>query len=295
MEGILLADNGDVLEKQRLNTPKDDYQETLDRLSKIIHGLQHKAQDRGAANNVSVGIGTPGAIIPETGILKNCNSVNLNGKPLQRDLEKLLGYEVKIENDANCLVLSEAHFGAAKNARNVFGVIIGTGTGGGVVINKKLVNGPNSIGGEWGHNCVPASVVASLGKHYKPRTCYCGRQDCNEIYLSGRGLKLTHKALHSELLDAQAISEGAMQGNENCQRTIDLYCQHLAHCLSTMINVLDPDMVVFGGGLSNMQVIYDKVPKYLAPLVFTDDLKTAISPPGFGDASGALGAACLWN
>ena len=286
IEGVILDREGIVVEKIRIDTPRDDYKKILESLCQVVNNLQSMATD-----SLTVGIGTPGALSTSTAIMKNSNSVCLNGHPLKADIEEQLGYAVRIENDANCFTLSEALHGAARHARTVFGVILGTGTGGGIVIEKNLLSGPNSIAGEWGHNSLPGSAMKV---HRSDRQCYCGRENCIETFLSGRGLVQTHLELHGANLPAEEIAGRASEGDEFCETSINIYCQQLAHCLATIVNVIDPHMIVLGGGLSNIQMLYQVVREYLEPIVFTDKLLTQISPPAFGDASGARGAACLW-
>lgn len=285
MEGIVLTPAGDVAEVTRRPTPPDSYAEVLEALAGLIANLQQ-------GRRLTVGIGTPGALTPGRETIKNSNSTCFNGKPLKRDIEQKLGYSVKLENDANCFALSEAHYGAGKDYRSVFGVIIGTGTGGGIVIDGKLHTGPNRIAGEWGHNCVPASLRPSLGAD---RTCYCGRLNCIETVLCGAGLKRSFVEAGGAAVEAAEIARLARAGDRQALVCIDNYCRQIAQCLATIINVLDPEIVVFGGGLSNIEQIYQLVPRMLGDHVFTDEVRTRISPPRFGDASGARGAACLWS
>ncbi len=285
IEGIRLGNDGAVTEKLRVDTPADSYSATVQAVCDIIQRLQTN-------NRLTVGIGTPGALSIPSGLMKNSNSVCLNDKPLKEDIETILGYEVRLENDANCFALSEAHYGAAKDAASVFGVILGTGCGGGVVINKKLLTGPNSIAGEWGHNAIPVSVRELV---QGDRICYCGRANCNETVLSGRGFQQTYQELSGKNESPQAIVAAAKNGDEDAIKAIETYADQLARCLSTIINVLDPEMIVFGGGLSNIEALYERVPHYLNGHVFTDVIQTRIAAPTFGDASGALGAACLWD
>jgi fructokinase len=286
IEGILLADDGSVSEKIRVDTPADNYQKTVNALCNVVMALQTSA-----GKNCKVGIGTPGALTPITEIMKNCNSICLNGKPLKNDIESQLGYEIVVENDANCFALSEACYGAAKGSATVFGVILGTGTGGGLVNNKRLHTGPNRIAGEWGHNSIPDSVRRLIEAD---RKCYCGRDNCIETVLSGRGLKQSHLERSGNSLEARKIAVLADSGDKVAGQSIDVYCQQLARCLSTVINLYDPEMIVLGGGLSNISTLYEKVPGYLEGFVFTERVLTKLAAPKFGDASGALGAACLW-
>lgn len=291
IEGILLSPSGEVAEKIRVDTPAKKYLETVDALCEVIEQLQQLSPSK----KCSVGIGTPGALSPpnEHGfeLMKNCNSICLNSEPLKSDIENRLGYETRIENDANCFVLSEACYGAAISARTVFGVILGTGTGGGIVIDKQLHTGPNRIAGEWGHNCIPSSVRELITQD---RQCYCGRTNCNETVLSGRGLKQSHLERTGTELEAKEIARLANSGDSESGETIQTYCKQLARCLSTVVNLIDPDMIVLGGGLSNISQLYEQVPSLLKEHVFTDNMLTMLCAPKFGDASGAIGAACLW-
>ena len=286
IEGVLISDVGAVEDKIRRDTPADNYDSTLDTLCSLIEELQ--TFDK---TPLSVGIGTPGTLSMPGGIMKNCNSVCLNDRALKKDLEQRLGYEIRLENDANCFALSEAHYGAGKDSSTVFGVIIGTGTGGGIVINRKLLTGPNRIAGEWGHNSVPATVRELFDAD---RSCYCGRLNCIETVLSGRGLKQTFQEGFDGEGEAVAIAHLADGGDQAAIECIRLYCQQLARCLATVVNVIDPDIIILGGGLSNITELYTSVPKEMQDFVFTDTLLTELSPPSFGDASGARGAACLW-
>lgn len=291
IEGILLSPSGEVIEKIRVDTPAKKYMETVDALCEVIEKLQQLSPSK----QCSVGIGTPGALSPENDqgieLMKNCNSICLNGEPLKTDIEKHLGYTIQLENDANCFALSEACYGAAVSAKTVFGVILGTGTGGGIVIDKALHTGPNRIAGEWGHNCIPSSVRELITQD---RECYCGRKNCNETVLSGRGLKQSHFERTGIELEARDIAQLATNGDDAANETIQLYCKQLARCLSTAVNFFDPDMIVLGGGLSNISRLYTEVPIQMAEHVFTDNMLTSLSAPKFGDASGTIGAACLW-
>jgi fructokinase len=291
IEGILLSPSGEVIEKIRIGTPAKKYTETVEALCDVVNQLQ----ERSSSKQCAVGIGTPGALSPanEKGLelMKNCNSICLNGKPLKDDIEKLLGYEIRIENDANCFALSEACYGSAISARTVFGVILGTGTGGGIVIDKQLHTGPNRIAGEWGHNCIPSSVRELIAED---RQCYCGRSNCNETVLSGRGLKQSHLERTGKELEAMEIARLGADGDAEGRATIEIYCMQLARCLSTVVNLIDPDTIVLGGGLSNISRLYTRVPELMREPVFTDTMLTTLTAPQFGDASGAIGAACLW-
>ena len=285
IEGIVLADEGKVTEKLRVDTPAESYSETVKAVCDVIKNLQ-------TTNQFSVGIGTPGALSLPRELMKNSNSVCLNGQPLKKDIESSLGYEIRIENDANCFALSEAHYGIASSSKTVFGVILGTGCGGGVVVDKKLLTGPNSIAGEWGHNSIPTSVRELIKED---RECYCGRPNCNETILSGRGLQQTYAELTGNESSPIEIVGSAQSGDMDAKNCIDIYAKQLARCLSTIINIIDPHMIVLGGGLSNISALYELVPYHLEGHVFSDVIQTKIAPATFGDASGALGAARLWD
>lgn len=286
IEGIILTSEGEISQKIRVATPGESYKETLTAVCQVITQLQNYSHPP-----LKVGIGTPGTLSHLSGLMKNCNSICLNGEALKKDIESNLGYEVRLENDANCFALSEAHYGAAKNSKSMFGVIIGTGTGGGIVINDQLLTGPNNIAGEWGHNSLPTSARELI---VEDRVCYCGRRSCIETVLSGRGLKQSHLERSGTQIEANKIAELAMAKDPAALESLKIYSKQLARCLATIVNVIDPEVIVLGGGLSNIGSLYDSVPKDMAEYVFTDDLQTRIAPPKFGDASGARGAACLW-
>lgn len=286
IEGIILSNQGDIVEKIRVSTPGEHYGDILNAVCKVITDLQSMQ-----SSLLNVGIGSPGALSLPNNVMKNCNSISLNGKPLKTDIEHQLGYEIRLENDANCFALSEAHYGAAKGSRSMFGVIIGTGTGGGIVVENNLLNGPNRIAGEWGHNALPSSARNLIKED---RVCYCGRRNCIETVLSGRGLKQSHLEKTGDELEAQVISERASHGDASAKDSLALYSKQLARCLATIVNVIDPEVIVLGGGLSNIESLYTSLPKDMAKYVFTDQLLTRVAPPMFGDASGARGAACLW-
>ncbi len=291
IEGIVLDPDGQVPHRLRVATPKESYQAVVSATCALIEELQQSIGQR-----LSVGIGTPGSRSKQTGLMRNCNSTVLNDKPLQADIESELGYSVRLENDANCFALSEAIMGAGQEFRSVFGVIIGTGTGGGIVINRQLVNGPNGIAGEWGHNPIPSSVRSLINAD---RPCYCGRVNCIETVLSGSGLLATWQELHggsqAGVIDAEQIADLAGKGDPDAIGTLRRYSELFAGCLATVINTLDPEAIVLGGGLSNIQPIYPMLDEFLPAHVFSDYVATRILQPLHGDSSGALGAACLWH
>jgi len=279
IEGILLADSGDILQRHRVDTPKGDYQLTLQKIRSLIDQL---TDDK----HLAIGIGTPGAPSPETGLMRNANSTCLNGQPLQQDLEELLQRPVRVANDADCFALSEANDGAGKDANSVFGVIVGTGTGGGLVIHKQLLQGPNAIAGEWGHNPLPWPQENEL----PGPQCYCGKQGCVETWLSGPGLARDHGGE----IQAKEIIQQAKQGEKQALATLERYYDRMARCLALVINIVDPEVIVLGGGLSNAETLYNEVPRRLPRYVFSDTLKTQLKPPVHGDSSGVRGAAWLW-
>jgi len=231
--------------------------------------------------------------------MKNCNSTCLNGQEFKQDLEQLLLREVRIANDADCFALSEAVDGAAAGLASTFGVILGTGVGGGIVINNRLLSGPNAIAGEWGHNLLPAT--APRVRVDSSRRCYCGREDCVETYLSGPGLARSFYELNPEYessdapYTAERIATLAQVGDENAQLLLDIYAQQLAAALAQVINIVDPHAVVLGGGISNIDVLYTLVPKYWSAFIFTDQVQTKLLRNRHGDSSGVRGAAWLWN
>jgi fructokinase len=272
--------------RHRVPTPKENYAETVAAIGGLVVLAEQALGERG-----SVGIATPGAVSRLTGKLKNANSTCLNGQPLVADLQAVLGREIRIENDANCFALSEATDGAAAGAAIVFGVILGTGVGGGVVVNGRTIVGANAIGGEWGHNPLPA---AQDDERPGPR-CYCGRQGCIETWLSGPGLAARFLASDGRALDAAAIVRAAAEGDASAEAAMCGYEDRLARSLATVINLLDPDVIVLGGGLSQIERLYVNVPRRWARHVFSDHIATRLVPPRFGDASGVRGAAWLWN
>ncbi|MCK4710830.1 MAG: ROK family protein [Gammaproteobacteria bacterium] len=285
IEAVLLDSSGKTVFKQRVATPADDYREILS----SIQGLLQQAENY-AGEQLNVGIGTPGALSPKTGLLRNSNTVCMNGQNLLKDLQLLLQRPVRIQNDANCFALSEAIDGAAAEDEVVFGVIIGTGTGGGLVVNKQLVTGPHAIAGEWGHNFLPWTQSFDAS-----RNCYCGKQSCIETFLSGPGMAANVKALTGNSLTSRQIVARAGQGDAMCMEQLDHYYDQMARALAMLINIIDPDAIVLGGGMSNIQGIYKEVPKRLQQYVFSDFVETKLLPPKFGDSSGVRGAAWLWS
>ena len=283
IEGIMLDNAGMTLFRDRIATPAGDYDATIDAVVSLIDRIGRETGRTG-----SVGIGIPGAISPSTGLVKNANSTCLIGKALDTDLERKLGRPVRLANDADCFTLSEATDGAASDYRSVFGVILGTGVGGGMVINGALIGGPNAIAGEWGHNRLP--VVNDGGGP----ACYCGSTGCIETYLSGAGLSEDHFSATGNRLDARHIAWVANHGDDAAEATLKRYETRLAMALSIVINILDPEAIVLGGGLSNLGRLYENVPELLPAHVFSDAVETVLLPPLHGDSSGVRGAAWLW-
>jgi fructokinase len=280
-EGIVINEAGKMLYCERRPTPQDrGYRAIL----KNIHALVLELEDK-TGEPCRVGIGTPGAISTRTGCLKNSNTVCLNGKPVKDDLEKILSRPIRLANDANCFALSEALDGAGQGAGVVFGVIMGTGVGGGIVINGQLIEGLQHIAGEWGHN-----VLETDGP-----PCYCGKQGCVETLLSGPGLAFDY-ALHGgdPSLDAKQIVMHAEQGDARAEAAMQRYLDRFGRALSTVINILDPDVVVLGGGMSNIARLCTDGRERVARYVFNDELRTRILPHVHGDSSGVRGAAQLW-
>ena len=286
IEGIALDDNGEECFRKRIQSPQGNYQDTLNAIVVLVLEIESSTQATG-----SVGIGIPGAISPQTNLVKNANSTWLIGQPLQTDLENLLKRKIRIENDANCFVVSEATDGAAKDADIVFGVIIGTGTGGGIYIRGQSITGANAIAGEWGHNPLPWPTEDEL----PGRKCYCGKSGCIETWLSGPGFVKDHQ-LHNNLktsISAEEIVQLALQNDAASKASLLRYEQRLAKSLASIINVLDPDVIVLGGGMSNIESLYNNVPKQWDKYVFSNEVKTKLVPPKHGDSSGVRGAAWL--
>ena len=289
IEILALDASGCERYRQRVMTPHGSYSETLTAIVTLV-----KAAESALGESGSVGIATPGAVsrAPDetAGKIKNANSTCLNGAPLVDDLQVALNREVRIENDANCFALSEATDGAAAGAASVFGVILGTGTGGGICINGRIITGANAIGGEWGHNPLPWPQANELPGH----ACYCGKRGCIETWLSGPGLAKHFIEDTGRTMSAPEVVANAAHDTQ-CEAALLAYEDRLARSLATIINVIDPDVIVLGGGLSNVPRWYSTVPKIWTQYVMSDHLVTRLVPPKYGDASGARGAAWLWN
>ncbi|MEK6211810.1 MAG: ROK family protein [Pseudomonadota bacterium] len=272
--------------RRRVPTPRNDYRATLAAIRELI-----TQSERELGTGGSVGIGTPGSLSRATGRLRNSNSVYLNGQMIVQDLEALLGRPVRIANDANCFALSEATDGAAIGAEVVFGVILGTGVGAGIVVRGRALDGPNGIAGEWGHNPLPWPQPEEL----PGPQCYCGKTGCIETFVSGPGLANDHRLSTGAALEADAIVTRAASGDAACQSTLARYEERLARALAHVINVLDPDVIVLGGGLSNLDRLYENVPRLWSRYVFSDRVDTRLARNVHGDSSGVRGAAWLWD
>jgi fructokinase/N-acetylglucosamine kinase len=314
IELIALGTGGEEILRRRVPTPQGDYPATVAAVAGLVQAAEAELGQRG-----SVGVGTPGAVSPASGRMKNCNSTCLNGRPLKQDLESALGRAVRLANDADCFALSEATDGAAAGAETVFGVILGTGVGGGVVVRGELLRGANAICGEWGHNPLPyfqfvdaqadraptglhpATGEAILHPWPTPReldaapACYCGKRGCIETWLSGPGLAADHVRYGGEDLPAHEIVQLANAGYGPCGATLARYEERLARALAAVIDLLDPEVIVLGGGLSNVARLYDTVPRLWPRYVFSERVDTRLVAPAYGDSSGVRGAAWLWN
>jgi len=281
IEGAAVDASGAVRLRRRIPTPSGDYRGTILAIVAVVADLERRI-----GMQASVGIGMPGAISPATGLVKNANSTWLNGRRLQHDLDAALGRPVRLANDANCFALSEAADGAAAGCRTVFGVILGTG----IVIDRHLLVGANAIAGEWGHNPLPAPLPDEL----PGPACYCGRSGCIETFLSGPGMAADHRRHTARDLSAVEIARGAESGDGGCRATLDRYADRLARSLATVINLIDPDAIVLGSGLSAIGALYDEAPRRWGRYVFSDRVHTRLLAPAHGDSSGVRGAAWLW-
>ncbi|MEK9685406.1 MAG: ROK family protein [Rhodospirillaceae bacterium] len=283
IEFVLLEESGEEISRFRVNTPKNDYKNTVRSIIENIEGLEKNLPTR-----CSVGIGIPGSLSPTTGLVRNANSNWLNKKPLLGDISAALKRTIKMENDANCFALSELKDGNAKNAQDIFAIILGTGVGAGLILGGRLVRGANKIAGEWGHNQMP-------GENGKNRKCWCGRYDCIETYLSGPALEREYLALSGMPLPALDIAIKADSGDIEAQEIIQLYEKRAARALASVINIIDPAAIILGGGLSNIHRFYKNIPKLWEPYIFSDNPITKLLPPYHGDSSGVRGAAWLWQ
>ncbi len=282
-ESIIIDKDGNEIERLRKDTPKN-YNGTIDTICDLVSHLEKKFEKK-----CKIGIGTPGALSNETNCIKGGNSTWLNGRPLKKYIELRLNREIYLENDANCFALSEAYDGAGSSEEIVFGVILGTGVGGGLVINKKIISGYNNISGEWGHNQMSIGSNDKWNRH----DCYCGKKGCIETYLSGTGFSKHFYDQYNINLDAKIIQKNANEGDEKSLEFIYQYLDYLARGLSQVINIVDPGVIVLGGGVSNMKQIYDNINSKLKKYVFSDTVNTKVLKNKFGDSSGVRGAASL--
>ena len=291
IEGIALDGDGTERARRRVASPIGNYDATIGAVAALVDDLEAEA----GASADGIGVGIPGAVSPATGLIKNANSTWIIGKPLGRDLEAVLGRPVRLANDANCFAVSEAVDGAGRGADVVFGVILGTGVGGGLVIGGKVITGPNAIAGEWGHNPLPWPT----DDERPGPACYCGMRGCIETFLSGPGLARDFRRAGGGELAAPAIAalagDGTIAGNALADAALERYEHRLARALASVINILDPDVIVLGGGLSNVGRFYESVPRLWSDWVFSDSTATRLLANVHGDSSGVRGAAWLWD
>jgi fructokinase len=285
IEALAIDDQGVELVRHRVDTPREDYEATITAMVGLVHRLEETTGSRG-----TVGAGIPGSISRVTGLVKNANSTWLNGRPLDRDLTAALGREVRIANDANCFAVSEATDGAAAGRHVVFGVILGTGCGGGVAIGGRVHEGPNGVAGEWGHNPLPWPKP----EEYPGPECYCGKRGCMEMWVSGTGIALDYRTVTGRVLTTQEIVSQFEAGEREATAAMKRFEDRLARGLAQVINILDPDVIVFGGGVSKVQHIYQVLPALLKAYVFGGEVSTPVLPAKYGDSSGVRGAAWLW-
>jgi fructokinase len=284
IEGILLRGRTEVA-RLRVDTPRDDYPGTVEAIASVVTALETRAGVR-----ASVGVGIPGTLSSASGLVKNANSVWLIGKPLLADLEQRLDRRVRITNDANCFAVSEAADGAGVGAAVVFGVIVGTGTGAGIAVRGEVVTGLNGIAGEWGHNPLPWPT----DEERPGPSCYCGQRGCIETFLSGPGLQADYERSSGRRLAAEQIAAHAAAGDATARAALERYEARMARALASVINILDPDVIVLGGGMSNINRLYENVPRLWKPFVFSDTVVTQLVRAAHGPASGVRGAAWLW-
>ena len=285
VEAIALMADGKIGTRVRRPTPSGDYQAALRLIRDLVLQVKHETGLDGP-----IGIGIPGAISTLSGTVMNANSTWLIGRPLDKDLEQILRAPVRIANDANCFAISEAVDGAGEGAHSVFGIILGTGCGGGLVINQAIVAGRHGIAGEWGHNPLPWPSKKEL----PGPPCYCGKRGCLETWISGTGLTADFERMTGDTLTAEGIFESARSGSSSASRTLNTYYDRLARALAGVINIVDPDVIVIGGGLSNQNALYIELPRRLPDYVFCDRVETRILKNRHGDSSGVRGAAWLW-
>lgn len=285
-EAIALDPSGETLLRRRIRTPASDYAAIVEEIAALIRSIEAEIGQAGR-----VGVGVPGSISPASGCIRNANTLVLNGRPLAQDLGRALGRETRIENDANCFTLSEATDGAGEGRAVVFGVILGTGVGGGLIVHGRLLRGANALAGEWGHNPLPRMRV----DEYPGPTCYCGRDGCIETYLCGGALAEDYGRRSGEKIAAEEVARRADDGDPPALGALDAYRDRLARALASVVNIVDPDVIVLGGGLSNIDRVYEGLERLVGKYAFTDALATPIVKNLHGDSSGVRGAAWLWE
>lgn len=286
IETVALEADGRIADRRRRPTPQGDYSGTVRAVTELVAAVERDLGRKGR-----VGVGIPGTLSRATGLVKNANSTWLNGRPLDRDLAAAIGRPIRLQNDANCFAVSEATDGAAEGASVVFGVILGTGVGAGIVVDGRPIDGPNGVAGEWGHNPLPWPE----DDERPGPACYCGRRGCIETFLSGPGLAAGHTRETGLTLTALELAGAAEAGDPAATRHLERYVDRLARGLAHVVNILDPDVIVLGGGLSNLSTLYEQVPARWGRYVFSDRVDTRLVPPRHGDSSGVRGAAWLWR
>ncbi len=291
IEGIVLGDDGAERVRRRIATPAGNYAAILHSITGLVERI---AAEGGAARDTPLGVAIPGAISPATGLVKNANLTTLIGHPLDRDLAAASGRSVRVANDANCFALSEAVDGAGAGHRVVFGVIVGTGTGGGIAVDGKVLTGPNAVAGEWGHNPLPWPKPWPAAGELPGPPCYCGKSGCIETFLSGPGLALDYETTSGQRRTAHEIAALAEDGQAMASEALERYASRMARALASVINVLDPDVIVLGGGVSNIARLYETVPAKWGAYCFSDVVRTPLVRNVHGDSSGVRGAAWLW-
>jgi fructokinase len=292
IEGVVMGRDGTERPRQRVATPRDDYDATVAAITAMVESLLADAASAGHATGAAtIGVATPGSLSPRTGRIQNANSTWLNGRTLGPDLSAALGRPVRLANDANCFALSEARDGAAANAGCVIGIILGTGCGAGIVIDGRILDGPRGIGGEWGHNPLPWAAADEL----PGPLCWCGRRGCMETWVAGPALAAAYLGGGGNSSDSEEIVRRAAAGEDLARTALARHADRLARGLAAIVNMIDPDVIVLGGGLSRLAHLYADLPALMAPHIFSDDTRVDIRPPRWGDASGARGAAWLWG
>jgi predicted NBD/HSP70 family sugar kinase len=286
IEIIAIDDHGDILVRERQETPDTNYKNIVQVTADLVNKVEALLGEKG-----TVGVAMPGALSLVTGKIKNSNTACMIGQTFDKDLGEILNRVIRVNNDANCFTISEVIDGAAEGADVVFGVILGTGVGGGIAIDSKIINGINSIAGEWGHNPLPWPKENEL----PGPNCYCGKQGCIETFLSGPGLMNDYKVITDKKLEPPEIVQQSRGGNKSTIATMERYYDRLARALASVINIIDPDVIVLGGGLSNIEELYEKIPELWIQHVFSDRVDTKLVPAKYGDASGVRGASWLWD